>query len=199
MADLSPIAPLDASQTHPLAGGASFSLGNRLERLAFGMAWTLLARWNPRGTLRGWRNALLRLFGARIAPGAHVYPDVTVWLPRHLVMEAGATLGPGVDCYNMAPITLRQGAIVSQRAFLCAGNHDHRDPEFQLIAAPVEIGARAWIAAEAFVGPGVTVGEGAVLAARGCASRDLEPWSVYAGNPAVRVGPREMRARAKDA
>lgn len=199
MENLTPIAPLDAADTHPLAGGASFSLANRLERLVFGVVWALLARWNPRGTMRGWRNALLRLFGARIARGAHVYPDVTVWLPRHLVMETGATLGPGVDCYNMAPITLREGAIVSQRAFLCAGNHDHRDPAFQLITAPIEIGAKAWVAAEAFVGPGVTVGEGAVLAARGCASRDLEPWSIHAGNPAARVGTRKMRESGQSA
>jgi putative colanic acid biosynthesis acetyltransferase WcaF len=186
-------APLDAATSRPFEGGASFSLGNRIERFVWGVTWLLLARWNPRGLLRGWRRLLLRAFGASIGPKSVIYPDTKVWLPRYLVMGRSAALGPGVDCYNMAPISIGDYVVVSQRAFLCAGNHDHRDPDLQLITAPVVIGARAWIAAEAFVGPGVTVGEGAVLAARGCAARDLEPWSVYAGNPAKLVAKRELR------
>ena len=60
-------------------------------------------------------------------------------------------------------------------------------------ARPITIGARAWVAAEAFVGPGVTVGEGAILGARAVAMRDLEPWTVHSGNPAVAMKPRVMR------
>jgi putative colanic acid biosynthesis acetyltransferase WcaF len=183
---------LDAAHSRPREGGASFTLSNRIERAAFIVCWALLARWTPR-PLNGWRRFLLRCFGARIGEGSVIHPSVTIWLPRNLSMGRFAALAQGVDCYAMAPISLGDNVVVSQRAFLCAGNHDHRDPNFQLITAPIVIGDNAWVAAEAFVGPGVTVGEGAVLAARGVASRDLEPWSVYAGNPARRIGERKLR------
>lgn len=127
-----------------------------------------------------------------MAGSARIYPTASVWLPRNLRMDEGSTIGPGVDCYNMALISLGAGALVSQRAFLCTGNHDHRDPHFQLFASPIEIGARAWIAAEAFVGPGVTIGQGAVLAARGCAVSDIPEWTVWGGNPSRQLGERAL-------
>jgi len=83
--------------------------------------------------------------------------------------------------------------IVSQRAYLCAGSHDISSPAFQLIAKPISIGDDVWIAAEAFVGPGVAVGDGSVLSARACAFSDLEPWTVYRGNPAVPFKARHWR------
>lgn len=183
---------LDAKSSRPLDGGASFSLGNRIERLAFQLAWFALARWTPRH-FNPLRLAVLRLFGARIGKGAMVYGSARIWLPRHLVMGAGSTLGPGVECYAMAPISIGPGTIVSQRAHLCAGTHDHRDPNFQLVARPIVIGSSAWIAAEAFVGPGVTIGDGAVLGARACAFVDLDPWTVYSGNPCEAVAERVLR------
>jgi putative colanic acid biosynthesis acetyltransferase WcaF len=103
-----------------------------------------------------------------------------------------AVLGPRVICYSMAEISLGEYVVVSQGAHLCAGTHNIDDPSFQLLARPIVIGCGAWIAAEAFVGPGVTVGEGAVLGARGCAMRDLDPWTVYSGNPAT---PRRQRKK----
>jgi putative colanic acid biosynthesis acetyltransferase WcaF len=96
----------------------------------------------------------------------------------------------------MDRITLSAHALVSQRAFLCAGTHDISDPEFALTTAPITIGPEAWIAAEAFVAPGVTVGEGAVLGARAVAFRDLEAWTVYAGNPAKPIKRRTLRDTA---
>lgn len=188
--------PLPASRNSPFEGAATFSFANRVERALFAIVWILLARWNPRALFLGWRRLLLRLFGARIAEGCVIYPDVRIWLPRNLVMHRQSTLASGVDCYNMAPITIGERVIVSQRAFLCTGSHDHRDPHFQLVAYPITIDRMAWIAAEAFVGPGVTIGEGAVLAARGCAARDLDAWGIYAGNPACKVGERTLSCEA---
>lgn len=175
--------PLDARSSRSLSGGPSFPLANRAERAVWTLAWLLLARWTP-PQARGWRRLLLRIFGAQVGAGADVRASARVWLPRNLTLGRGATLGPGVDCYNQAPITLGDGAIVSQRAFLCAGAHDVDDSAFQLVVQPIEIGAGAWIAAEAFVGPGARVGERAVLGARGVAFGLLEPDTIYAGNPA---------------
>jgi putative colanic acid biosynthesis acetyltransferase WcaF len=106
-------------------------------------------------------------------------------------MGAHSFLGPRVNCYSMAKITIGDYALVSQGAHLCTGTHDIDSPAFQLYARPITIAAKAWVAAEAFVGPGVTVGEGAVLGARGVAFNDLEPWTVYAGNPAHELRKRQ--------
>lgn len=177
---------LDARETSPLHGGPSFSLRHRLRRLAWTVTWTLLAAWTP-PPLRAWRRWLLRLFGARVASTANVYGSARVWYPPNLVMGEHATVGPGARIYCMDRIELGPYALVSQGAFLCGGTHDVEDAHFQLKTRPIRIGARAWIAAEAFVGPGVTVGEGAVLGARAVTVRDLDPWTIYAGNPAKPV------------
>jgi putative colanic acid biosynthesis acetyltransferase WcaF len=100
-------------------------------------------------------------------------------------MSEFACLGPKVTCYNIEKIVIGEHAIVSQGAHLCTGSHDIDSAQFQLIAQPIVVRDFAWIAAEAFVGPGVTVGEGAVLGARGVAFEDLAPWSVFRGNPAT--------------
>ena len=100
-------------------------------------------------------------------------------------MEKGALIAAGVNCYNMALVSLGEQALVSQKAVLCAGNHRIDDPNFQLVAKPITLKARSWVATEAFVAPGVVVGEGAVLGARAVALDDLNEWTLYVGNPAV--------------
>jgi putative colanic acid biosynthesis acetyltransferase WcaF len=135
----------------------------------------------------------LRLFGSAIAPTARIYGSARVWYPPNFKLGDYACVGPRVTIYCMEDITVGDHAVVSQGAHLCAGTHDIEDSCFQLLARPIFIGARAWIAAEAFVGPGVTVGRGAVLGARGCAFRDLDPWTVYGGNPACKLKSRILR------
>ena len=185
--------PLDAEKARTLEGGPSFSLANRAERFAFALVWRTTAWLLPPPFGWAWRRALLRIFGAGIARGAKIYPSARIWLPRHLRMAPNSTLGPRVECYCMASITLGEGAIVSQRAFLCTGDHRYDHPSHQLVVAPIVIGRRAWVASEAFVGPGVTVGERAVLAARACVTRDVPPATVWAGNPARQVSTRSER------
>ena len=165
---------------------ASFPLGNRLHRAAWRLTWLMLAAWTP-PPLSRWRCALLRLFGANIEPGAKVYGSIRVWLPRNLHLGRDASLGPGVECYNMARISIGDRTVISQRAFLCGGTHDTSDPTFQLRALPITIGSDVWIASEAFVGPGVNVGDGCVVGARACAFSDLSAWTVYRGNPALAI------------
>jgi putative colanic acid biosynthesis acetyltransferase WcaF len=184
--------PLDAERTNPLEGGPSFSLRNRLLRAAWNVTWALLASWTP-PQMRFWRRFLLKLFGAQLGESSDVRGSARVWYPPHLHLADRALLAERVNCYNMAPITLGRAALVSQGAHLCAGTHDITSPTFQLTASPITIGAGAWIAAEAFVGPGVEVGEGAVLGARGVAFRSLDAWTVYGGNPAKALKPRVLR------
>jgi putative colanic acid biosynthesis acetyltransferase WcaF len=163
----------------------TFTLTNRFKRIAWQLAWIIGARWTP-PPLHKWRVLLLNLFGAQVAKSAHVYPSVEIWAPWNLEIQPFGSLGRHVRCYNSARVCIGYKAIVSQGAYLCTGTHDYRDPSFPLIAKPVSVGARAWICADAFVGPGVVVGEGAVLGAAAVAFEDLDAWAVYLGNPAHR-------------
>jgi putative colanic acid biosynthesis acetyltransferase WcaF len=187
-----PMDILDARTNDTWRGGASFTLRNRVYRVAWSVAWCLLASWTP-APLHGWRRFLLRLFGAKVAPTAGIYPSARIWSPANLEVGDYAFIGPKVIVYSIARITFAPYSLASQGAHLCAGTHDIEDVGFQLQARPIVIGYRAWIAAEAFVGPGVTVGDGAVLGARGCAFQDLEPWTVYVGNPARAIRQRSVR------
>lgn len=99
-------------------------------------------------------------------------------------MGDNSCLGHKVDCYNVAKITIGNGAIVSQYSFLCAATHDYSKPDFPLLVAPISIGDHAWVTADVFVGPGVKIGEGAVVNARSSVFSDIEPWVVAKGNPA---------------
>ena len=142
--------------------------------------------------LHPWRRFLLRLFGAKIGRMSDVRGSSRVWLPANLRMGDNALIGPGVSCYNQAAIHLGDWALVSQNVHLCAGTHDIDDPDFPLIAKPIEIGAFAWVAADAFVGPGCIIGEGAVVGGASVVFGKLDDWMVYVGNPA-----RRLRARKR--
>ncbi|KQX43111.1 acetyltransferase [Devosia sp. Root436] len=174
---------LDSRVHNTFAGAPSFTLRHRVVRALFGVVWFILARWTP-PPMHRWRVFLLNLFGARVSPTARVYGSARIWYPKNLSMAAQSVLGPGVICYCMAKISIGERAIVSQRAHLCAGSHHVDDEHFQLFAEPISIGSNAWVAAEAFVGPGVTIGQGAVLGARGVAAKNLSDWTIYVGNPA---------------
>jgi putative colanic acid biosynthesis acetyltransferase WcaF len=181
---------LDAEKSNVREGGPSFSLKHRIFRAAWMLTWALAGNWTP-VPLYAWRRVLLNAFGAKLAPKARIYPKTTIWYPPNLEMEDHSVVGPGVILYNMGPMKIGAYAIISQRAHLCGGTHDVDDANFQLKPMPITIGPKAWVAAEAFVGPGVTIGEGAVLGARGVAAKDLEPWGIYAGNPARKLRERK--------
>jgi len=164
----------------------AFTADDRLKRLIWNICWTVLFRTSPR-TLHSWRSMLLRLFGARMGPNCHFYPGVKVWAPWNLICEEAASAADGAEIYNPAPMFFGSHAIVSQGAYICGATHDFNDPGFPLLAYSMNLGAYSWICARALVSPGVNVGEGAVLGLGSVATRDLDPWGVYAGLPAVKV------------
>ena len=152
--------------------------------MLWNICWTLFARPFPRYMFMPWKRFLLRLFGARIADTVSVYASANIFMPWNLVMKEYSCIGPEVDCYNAAPVVLGNNTVVSQRAYLCTASHDITKATHPQIEKPIIIEDKAWVAAEAFVGPGVTVGEGAVVGARGCVFKDVEAWTVVGGNPA---------------
>lgn len=161
-----------------------YSKGNKIKRLVWTVCWTVFARPFPKSVASGWKRFLLRMFGAKMADTAVVYSSATVFMPWNLEMRDYACIASEVDCYNAASVTVGINATVSQRAYLCTASHDISSSRHEQTQRPIIIENRAWVAAEAFIGPGVTVGEGAVVGARGCVFKDVEPWTVVGGNPA---------------
>ncbi len=166
-------------------------LVNRLFRLVWNTVWIFLFRPSP-SFFYFWRNFLLRLFGARIGKGVHVYPSATIWAPWNLEMADESSLGPHVICYSMDKITIGHNVTVSQFAHLCTGTHDIRHQSFLLLTKSIKIGANAWIATDAFVGPGIEIGEGAVVGARAVVVKNVKPWMIVGGNPAKIIGKRSL-------
>ena len=184
---------LDATTARSAEGGPSFSLANRLLRVIWGFTWLLLARFTP-PPLHRWRALVLRCFGAKIGRGARIHASVRIWLPSNLNIGENALIGPGARLYNQGHIHIGADTVISQRAHICASSHDIRDPHFQLVLRPIHIGEGCWVAAEACVGPGVSMGDRSVLGARGALFSDTEVAAVYSGNPAVFQKLRELRA-----
>ena len=154
--------------------------------------WALcrpLFRWSPR-PCRCWRNNLLRLFGAKVGRRVHVDPSARIWIPWKLTLGDDSAVGFEALLYNLGPLTIGSRATVSQRAHLCGGTHDFRGNTMELVKAPITIGEEAWVCADAFVGPGVTVGKRAVVGARAVVVKDVEAGTIVGGNPATKVGVR---------
>lgn len=154
-----------------LAGRAAWSMANPLFRLSPRLFW-------------GWRRTMLRLFGARIGRDAHIYPSVRIAIPWNLDIGDQAAVGDHVILYSLGNITIGARATVSQGAHLCAGSHDLSRADRPLTKPPIRIGDDAWIAADAFIGPGVTVGNRAVVGARTVVVKDIDSGWIVAGNPA---------------
>lgn len=140
----------------------------------------------------GLRASILRMFGAKIAPGTRIRPGVIIEQPWNLTLGTNSSLGDRTIVYCLGTITIGENVTVSQGAHLCAGTHDFSRYDLPLLRPPIVIEDHCWIAADAFVGPEVTVREGAILGARACAFRDLEAWTVYGGSPAKAMRPREV-------
>lgn len=170
---------------------SKYTRGEQLRRVLW-MAGAMLFRCIPRPFF-GVRAALLRVFGARIGARVHIYPSTHVYMPWHLIVDDDAAIGEWVLIYNLGPVRIGARATVSHRAHLCAGTHDASDPALPLLKPPIEIGPDAWVCADAFVGPNVTIGQGAVVGAAAVCVRDVAPWSKVAGNPARVIGERTLR------
>jgi len=176
---------------------SKITLKNKILRSLWNVVCALLFR--PFGTklFNAWRLFLLRLFGAKISKEAGVYSSVKIWAPWNLTLGRNAWLGPNVICYNMAMIEVGDDVTVSQYAHLCTSSHDigeiNNNKVNSLIIAPIKIESKAWIAADAFIGMGVTIGEGAVVGARAAVFKDVEPWTVVGGNPAKVIKKREIK------
>jgi putative colanic acid biosynthesis acetyltransferase WcaF len=143
------------------------------------------------------RVSLLRIFGAKIGKKVLICGGVRVHVPWNLEIGDHTAIGDKVEIYNLAPVYIGEHTTISQHAYLCASSHDYTRSDFPLYSLPITIGSQAWVASGAFVGPGVTIHEGAVVGARSVVLREVPPWTVAAGNPCRVIRPRVVR-RADD-
>jgi putative colanic acid biosynthesis acetyltransferase WcaF len=170
------------------------SIANKLARAAWSVVRVLLFRPTP-APLHAWRRLLLRSFGARVGNRAAIYPSAIIWAPWNLTIEEGATIGGDAIIYNVDRITIGKYGIVSQGAHLCTASHAHDSANFELVTGPIHIEEDAWVAAEAFVGPGVTISKAAVVGARAVVVRSVDERAIVVGNPARVIGRRAIEGR----
>ncbi|MFI5295178.1 MAG: putative colanic acid biosynthesis acetyltransferase [Thermodesulfovibrionales bacterium] len=160
--------------------------------------WSLCSpffRCSPR-PLFGWRRFLLRLFGAKVGRRVHIYNSAIIYMPWNLEIGDWSSIGEYALIYNLGKVTIGKYSTVSHKAHICAGTHDYTDPAMPLLKPPVSIGDQAWVCTDAYVGPGVSMGEGAVAGARAVVVKDVDPWSVVAGNPARVIRKRSFRTQS---
>jgi putative colanic acid biosynthesis acetyltransferase WcaF len=139
------------------------------------------------------RVLILRLMGAKIGRACHLEPGIRILMPWNLEFGDHVALGREVELLNFAPVRIRSMTVISQYTYLCTGTHDYTHPHFPLRFSPIVIGPQCWVAARAFIGPGVTIGEGAVIGAAAVVTKEMPAWTVCAGNPCVPIKPREIR------
>lgn len=159
-----------------------FSTFNKIKRVFWKTAWMFLCIWTPT-PFHFWRIFILRIFGAKIGKTNFIYSSCKIWAPWNLITEDVVTIGPEVEIYNPIKVKLGHHSILSQDAYLCGATHDYNSKDFTYIKKEINIEPYVWICAKAIVMPGVTCHEGSILGASSITSRDLDSWTVYAGNP----------------
>lgn len=165
---------------------AKYSVREQFARVLWMLA-TPLFRYSPNVFFR-WRTFLLKLFGAKVGRHVHVYRTAQIQFPWKLTIGDWSAIGPDARVYNLGQLTVGESVTISQYAHLCGGSHDYKKSSMDLEKCDIVIQDFAWIAADAYVGPKVHVGEGAVVGARAVVTKDVPAWTIVAGNPAESVG-----------
>jgi putative colanic acid biosynthesis acetyltransferase WcaF len=148
------------------------------------MVFEPLFRWSPRPCF-GWRRFVLRAFGAAVERNVHIYNTARIYFPWNLTIGDFSAIGEEALIYNLGRVTIGRRVTISHRAHLCAGSHDYTFASMPLLKPPITIADGVWICADAFIGPGVHVRAGAIVGARAVVTRDVDPWTIVAGNPAT--------------
>jgi putative colanic acid biosynthesis acetyltransferase WcaF len=128
---------------------------------------------------------LLRMFGARVGRGVVIKPRVNIHFPWKLAVGDFTWIGEEALILNFEPVTIGSHCCLSQRAYLCAGNHDYRQPDFRYRNRPVAVADGAWIGSQVFVAPGTRIGVDCVITAGSVVTRDQPAGKVCGGNPCV--------------
>jgi putative colanic acid biosynthesis acetyltransferase WcaF len=172
---------------------SEWTFGQKVARTLWMFASATLFRWSFHNWY-GWRRWLLRRFGATIGQRVRVRPTVRIEIPWNLTIADDAIVGDFAILYSLGPITIGRRTVISQYTHLCAGTHDYTKRFFPLVKLPITIGQDCWLAADAFVGPGITIGDRAVVGARSTVVKDVPADVIAVGMPARPIGPRRFQA-----
>lgn len=159
------------------------SLKNKAGRALWFIAYWMFFRPFFGRIFGPWRNFILRCFGAKISGKPKIFASVQIWAPWNLEIDGGC-ISYNCQVYNVAKITIRSNSVISHNVHLCSASHDISSATHDLVYKPIFIEDQVWVASDAFIGPGVVIGQGSVVAARAVVVRDVQPWMVVAGNPA---------------
>ena len=171
---------------------------HHIKRIIWMIVNATLFRLFPTVYLRCIRNVILRCFGAKIPLKSLVYSSCKIYAPWNLIVGKNACIGPDTEIYNKAMVIIGDNCIISQGSFLCTASHDITDPRHPLIIAPITKKDNSWVASKAFIGMGVTIGEGAVVGATASVFKNVDDWSVVGGNPAKFIKKREMNESLRE-
>lgn len=160
----------------------------RFKSFVWSIVRLTLFRWSP-PLLNIWRRFLLRMFGCKIHDSVTIAPSTRIDFPWNLTIAQNVVIAHCVIINCMGKITIDKGTLISQYAHLCAGTHDYTQRDMKILRCPIYIGKNVWIAADAFVGPDVTIADGSLLAARSSAFHDLPAGQVCIGEPAEPTRP----------
>ena len=141
-------------------------------------------RFNPSSTLKVFA---LRAFGAKIGKKCVIKPGVNIKYPWNLKVGNNVWIGEDVWIDNLAKVEIGSNACISQGAMLLCGNHNYNSSTFDLIIGEIHIEEGAWVGAQSVVCPKVTMKSHSVLSVGSVASSNLEAYSIYRGNPAIKV------------
>jgi len=164
----------------------------RKRRLIWLFVWNLFCRWNPYFAMKKWRNMWLRLFGMKYQDPVSVFPTVRIWNPEMITMGSHVAIDDAVNLYSVDRITIGTKVAISREAFICTASHDVSHLNRPLKTAPVTIQDGVWIGARAIILPGITIGEGAIVAAGAVVTKDVPSFTIVAGNPAKVVKERKV-------
>lgn len=135
----------------------------------------------------GFKNVLLRMFGAKVGNQVELKPGVNIKYPWNLTIGNEVWIGEKVWIDCLVPVTIGNNVCLSQGAVILTGSHNYKKTSFDLITGSVILEDGVWIGAAAIVNQGLTIGTHAVLTTGSIATKNLEPYSIYQGNPAVKI------------
>ncbi|MDF2434048.1 MAG: putative colanic acid biosynthesis acetyltransferase WcaF [Mucilaginibacter sp.] len=171
--------------------GPSFSLSNRLLRVVWSFTYVVFFKYSPKPFFL-WRSFLLRCFGAKTGKRVHIYPGVKIWAPWNLTLMDECGIASGAVLYSQGKIIIGKRTTISQGAYICTGTHDYTKKGFPLLTMPIHIGDHVWIAADAFIHPGITIADGCVIGARSVVTKNMPAWMICAGHPCKPLKERKM-------
>ncbi len=168
-----------------------WTLRQRIGILTWEYVWCIFCAWTPK-PLNFWRIWILQAFGASIHGKPFVHQRARIQIPWNLTLHDRACLGDRANAYSLGAIVIHEHATIAQEAYLCTGTHWFEHPSLALQTAPITIGPRVFVGARAFIMPGITIGEGAIIGAASVVTRDVPAMTISSGNPCRLIRQRTM-------